>query len=116
MPFSDLDHGREAGWRPTTVPKRSATDDHQFGRLKQDRQVAVLHQVAADDGADDDDNSDDDKHRLRKLIAGMARGLSSNCLIDVRARWMRYRNCTSPPSRTAECFWKAAEDSGKSVR
>ena len=39
-----------------------AADDDEFGGLHEDFQVAVLHQVAGDDGAENNDDADDYKH------------------------------------------------------
>ena len=52
----------DSGLAISSVPDRRAADDDQFGRLHQHEQLAVLHQVAADDGTDDDNNSDNCKH------------------------------------------------------
>ena len=38
---------------------RRSSDDEEFGRLKQDFYISVLHQVAAHDRGDDDQNADD---------------------------------------------------------
>ena len=39
-----------------------AADDHQFGRLHQHFQVAMLHQVTANHGSDNNDDSDNGEH------------------------------------------------------
>jgi len=41
---------------------RSATDDDQLGGLNQHLQIAVLHQVAAQNGADHHDDSYNHEH------------------------------------------------------
>src|ERR1700722_176969 len=41
-----------------------ATDDYQFGRLHQHSEVAVLHQIAGENGSKDDDDSNDGKQNL----------------------------------------------------
>ena len=46
----------------SSVPMRRAADDEQLRRLNQHADLAVLHQVAADDRSHDDNHSNDCEH------------------------------------------------------
>ncbi len=61
QPFEDLNYdGQRIGDEHRA--QRGATNDEQFGRLEQHHEVAMLHEIAAYDGAKDNDNPDDRKH------------------------------------------------------
>ena len=42
----------------------SPADSDQFGGLKEDAEISVLHEIAADDAAENHDNADDGEHEL----------------------------------------------------
>ena len=50
------------GLAMSSVPNARSADNHQFGRLHQHRQMAMLHQVSANDGSDYDYNPNDCEH------------------------------------------------------
>jgi len=52
--------------------QRRATDNQQFRRLQKHAYVAVLHQIATDDGPDNHDDSDNHEHDLQGLALGTA--------------------------------------------